>query len=396
VIWEAAEPARVASSGEAKGALERIARRIAIELETAKDVLVLLNDETREVNPDLAACVLSTALAGGQKVRVLFARGSHKLPTPDAHLDAVFSRLGGTERRALEVSHHDARRSPFVEVAGLPLHRLVAESEHTLALGSVEPHYFAGWTGAHKTATIGVMGFEGIEANHEGALDAASKPLALEGNPVFDGVARVANALGERLFCLNEVHADHRIVAWSAGRWRAALEQVVPEASTVFVREASAPVDLLVASVEGPLARDLYQAEKGIKNAEICVKDGGAVVLHAACPAGAGPDRFLQLLAAARTHEEALRRVAEDGYRLGDHKAVKLRALEARGVAIHLACPGIAAFPEEAKKVEDARLSLHASLEEALAAAVASRVVSRGLLVRDAGNLVVRLPSPVG
>src|SRR5271169_4136129 len=144
IEWEAALPARVAPAHEAKSALERIARRIAIE------TLVLLNDESRSVNAELVACVLSTALASSKRVRVIFARGSHPLPTPDEHIDATFSLLGAAARRSLEVSHHDARRSPFSEVAGVPLNRAVAESEHVVALGSVEPHYFAGWTGAHK------------------------------------------------------------------------------------------------------------------------------------------------------------------------------------------------------------------------------------------------------
>ncbi len=392
VEWEAALPARVAPSGDPKASLERIARRLSIELEDASETLVLLNDESRSVNPGLVACVLGTALASSKRVKVIFARGSHPLPTPDEHIDAAFSLLDASARRSVEVSHHDARRSPFVEVGGMPLHRAVAETEHVLALGSVEPHYFAGWTGAHKTATIGVMGLEGIEANHEGALEPDSAPLVLDGNPVFEGVARVANALGERLLCVNEVRApgsdDGRMIAWSVGRWRPALEQVLPEARVAFVREVRGPFDLLVAAVEGPLGRNLYQAEKGVKNSERCVADGGAVVLHAPCPAGLGQDRFLGLLERARTHEDALRVVSEEGYRLGDHKAVKVRALEARGVRWHLACPGISAFPEAAARVRAAGFQLTASLEEALHAAGDRK---RGLLVQDAGNLVATL-----
>jgi hypothetical protein len=155
------------------------------------------------------------------------------------------------------------------------------------------------------------------------------------------------------------------------------------------VRDVGEKVGLLVAAVQGPLARNLYQAEKGIKNSESCVADGGAVVLHAACPEGTGPARFLELLAAAPDHETALASVAR-AYKLGDHKAVKVRALEARGVRWHLACPGISAFPEQARLVERAGLALHASLEDALAAASA-RGPKTGLLVEDAGNLVVRV-----
>src|SRR5271155_1759471 len=90
IEWEAALPARVAPAHEAKSALERIARRISIELEDASETLVLLNDESRSVNAELVACVLSTALASSKRVRVIFARGSHPLPTPDEHIDRTF------------------------------------------------------------------------------------------------------------------------------------------------------------------------------------------------------------------------------------------------------------------------------------------------------------------
>jgi hypothetical protein len=373
VRFEAALPARIAPSLEPSVALDRIARRLAIELDGVGETLVLLNDESRTANPPLIAAVLRVALAHG-RVRVLFARGSHPPPTPADHVALALSGLTESERHALLVEAQPGR--------------LVEEAAKIVALGSVEPHYFAGWTGAHKTATIGVLDKESIRRNHANALSPASRPLALDGNPVFDGIARLALALGERLTCVNAVEAEGRLLAWSVGPWRAALNQVLPEATTVFVREVPHQVDLLVAAVTGPLARSLYQAEKGIKNSESCVKDGGAVVLHAPCPEGTGQSRFLDLLARAATHEAALASV-QAAYELGDHKAVKVRALEARGVTWHLACPGISAFPEQAALVARAGLALHASLEEAIGAATATPRAT-GLLVEDAGNLVVR------
>ncbi len=382
-------PARVAPAEEPRATIERIHRRLTIELDGSAEVLVLLNDESRVVDAEVVTAVLAAAKGAARRVKVLFARGSHPLPTPDAHIDAAFGGLSGEERRALPVEHHDARRSPFVEVAGVPLHKAVAEAERIVAVGTVEPHYFAGWTGAHKTATIGCMGLEGIEANHENALEPGSRVLALDGNPVFEGIAKVANALDARLLCVNTVQVEGKRIAWSVARWRGALDQVVPEASVAFVREVEAPFDVLVAAVEGPLARNLYQAEKGVKNSESVVADGGAVVLHAACTGGVGQDRFLSLLAAAKTHDAALAKVRDEGYVLGDHKAVKLRALEARGVTWHLACPGVSAFPEAARKVQDAGLALYSSLEEAVAAACRGER-RRGLVVHDAANLVAK------
>ena len=397
IRWESASPALVGASEATSAAGARIARRLAIELDGPRRTVVVLNDESRGTSPEAVAVLVRAAVSASRSVKVIFARGSHPLPAKPAyegHRDLAFARLGPEDLDGLPVLHHVAREKESQgELAGFLLNKEVLEADKVLALGSVEPHYFAGWTGAHKTATVGVMGFRSIETNHELALDPGSHVLALEGNPVFEGIARAADALGERLVCVNEVRVGDRLVAWGAGRWRPALESVLDAARTVYVRKIAAPVDLLVAATEGPLGRNLYQAEKGVKNSEICVRDGGAVVLLAPCEDGTGPARFLELLARAKDHATALAILKAEGYRLGDHKAVKVRALEARGVRWHIASSGLVGNPAAARAVSEAGLALHGTLEDALAAARSElgTELGRALLVEDAGNIVVHV-----
>jgi nickel-dependent lactate racemase len=68
------------------------------------------------------------------------------------------------------------------------------------------------------------------------------------------------------------------------------------------VREVGAPFDLVVSTNGGhPLDRNLYQAVKGMAAADRVLRDGGTVVMAAACedgvPAGGA---FARLLAEAR------------------------------------------------------------------------------------------------
>jgi lactate racemase len=269
------------------------------------------------------------------------------------------------------------------------LDRRILDADLVVAFGSVEPHYFAGWAGAHKTATIGVAARETIARNHEHALSLDSRPLALDGNPVFDGLRQVLSALEakRRLLAINHVlDGAGRPLAVGVGTWRGSLQRVLPVAERRFVAPRAEQVDLLVACPEGPLAESLYQADKAIKNHEAVVKSGGDVIVWSEALDSAGSDRFLTLLRAAPDHAAALAEVERAGYVLGDHKAVRLRALEARGVRLHVAAPAL-----DPEALAGTGISHYPSIEEALAALRAP--AGRGLVVEDAGVLVSSIPA---
>ncbi len=341
---------------------------------------LLVNDADRAMPVALPDVVRELWERSGERAAIVVATGTHAG-------DAAFYR---DRYQGLPVVVHDARDAAAheqVDAEGGPvgIDRRVTRADLVVAFGSVEPHYFGGWSGAHKTASVGVMDRASIEQNHRGALDPACQVLALDGNPVFDGLARVLRALeagGRALLCVNHVLDPHdRPVSVAVGTWRGALERAIPAARAPFVRAVPAPVDVVIARVRGALAKNLYQAEKGLKNNEHVVRDGGDVVVEADMASGVGPDRFVRLLEEAPTLDEALRRV-EERYVLGDHKAVKLRALQARGVRVRLVSPHL---PAEATR--RAGLEVHATLEAALSAIRAdgrAPAGGSGVVVEDA------------
>jgi nickel-dependent lactate racemase len=151
----------------------------------------------------------------------------------------------------------------------------------------------------------------------------------------------------------------------------------------------SRPVDLIVARVRPPLDKSLYQADKGIKNVEAAVRDRGIILLEAPCEEGIGLDRFFKLMERAPTHGETLELVKKDGYELGDHKAVRLRALaELHGVGL-----GIVSSRLSDGEAGIVGLEPFAGATEAAHWAIA-RVGQRGgraLIVEDAGNMTLTL-----
>ena len=160
-------------------------------------VLLLVNDPHRgtRTRPVLAAlCEARRGLTRQPRFRVLVATGTHRFDAPErrAFETATFHDCG-LELDA--VAWHDAfDSSALAEIAGFRMHRWIDESKFLLPIGSVGLHYFAGLTGAHKTATIGCMSYEDIERNHAGAMNSASDAFVCRGNPVFDDIARTLGA----------------------------------------------------------------------------------------------------------------------------------------------------------------------------------------------------------
>ena len=355
------------------GAIRRALRK-------AKRPVMLVNDASRVQLRCLPELLHELWQEAGE-APILIATGSHPAE-PAQYRD----RLGGLPvevHRADVIEDH----APLGEAR---IDRRLLAADLIIAWGTVEPHYFGGWSGAHKTATVGFFDRASLTRNHRHALQLSSRPMALEGNPVFDDLAESLALLESerRLLAVNHViDEEGRPLAVGLGTWRGSLERTLKTARAYYAKSLPQQVDLLIARVEGPLGASLYQADKGLKNNELLVRTGGDLILEAPMRKGVGQDRFLRLLEEAPTHEEA-QAAAEEGYQLGDHKAVRWRALEARGVRIRVVSPHL-----EAEALAAAKVEVHPSLEAALEAVRQERSASagQGLVVQDAGRVVCSL-----
>ncbi len=289
--------------------------------------LVIVNDGTR---PTPTAVVLDVVGDGLEACGASFlvATGAHRAPTEDEYRFI----LGKNYVRFREKTEaHDAQdRTSLVFCgttrAGTPLwlNRRVLDADKILVIGSVEPHYFAGYTGGRKAFLPGVAGYETIQANHKLALEPQAHSLALDENPVHRDMEDALSHIKADVFSIMTVlDKDQEVVFCTAGDLRTSFHAAVRAANDVFAVPLRRRFDVVISVARSPMDINLYQAQKAIDNGALAVMDGGVLILVASCWDGVGDRAYLDLLGSAATPQEALDKIAA-GYKLGYHKAAKI------------------------------------------------------------------------
>jgi nickel-dependent lactate racemase len=75
---------------------------------------------------------------------------------------------------------------------------------------------------------------------------------------------------------------------------------------------------------------NLYQAQKGLAHAALVTKDGGTIVLIAACPEGTGRHSYERWMEGVTSYQAVFERFQREGFRIGPHKAYQIARDAAR------------------------------------------------------------------
>ena len=330
-------------------------------LSGGKAVIVIVNDATR---PTPTAAMLDPIADDLEAAGASFivATGAHRAPT-----EAEYRFILGKhyERFRDRTMAHNARDASCLVERGktrngtpILLNRAVVEADRVVVLGSVEPHYFAGYTGGRKAFLPGVAGYATIEANHRLALDPRAAALELADNPVSQDMEDALRFIPERVFAIMAILDKHqRLTAVRAGDLRASFEAAVVKAKSIFAVELEAKADIVISVAKPPMDIDLYQSQKAIENGSLAVKDGGCLILVSSCRDGVGDEAYIKLLASESDPEAVLRRI-DESYRLGWHKAGKIArvAMKAKIMAVSELDAGLlaSAFIEKQPSIQDA------------------------------------------
>ena len=301
----------------------------------ADNLLIIVNDASRPTPTAKIIKELYAYLCKCRSLTFIVATGTHRPPTHE-EMVYIFGEFYAEFKQNIII--HDSKNKSdnfYIGTSKLGtevyLNKCLKSATDVLVIGSVEPHYFAGYTGGRKAFLPGIAGYSSIEMNHKHAMSVASKPRALMGNPVAEDMTDTLELLSDiNIFSIQAVlTGEHKIYAVAAGDIVDSFELAVQKADEIYCVFYKRKANIVIAVAPYPLDIDLYQAQKALENSKLALKNNGVLILVSKCRMGIGEDHFMELLNRAGSCEEALDIIAK-GYKLGDHKAAKLLHLGAR------------------------------------------------------------------
>jgi len=294
----------------------------------SETVTLVVNDATRPASFPMIAPIEEIL---EDKVRILFATGTHRPVTPEEK--SIL--LGGCFPNA-PWKNNDCDSPGMVYIGRTPMGTPVSmdpwlfDGNPVVAVNSVEPHYFAGYTGGRKSFLPGVSSRESIVLNHFHACMEGALPGRLNGNPVHTDMMDALSMLEERVEIVqgNGVMHSGRLVHFFTGTCRESFmkaSEASAELSTVSVPYRS-PV--VIVHPGEPLDISLYQSEKAIYNCDSVVEDGGHLLLISSCEEGFGANHLEN--AFITSMDESWNFPERHQYNLGDHTIVRLKNMRKR------------------------------------------------------------------
>ena len=257
-------------------------------------------------------------------VTLVFALGSHRRQTPEE-----MRRLAGDyayERINVVDSDIDDCIRMGVTANGTPVDitRVVAEADRKIALGNIEFHYFAGYSGGYKAIMPGVSTPAAIQSNHKLMIKPESCAGRLEGNPVREDIEEAGRICGLD-FILNVVLDEHKeIVKVVCGDPIKAHRVGAAFLDRLYTKEIDRGADIVIVSQGGaPKDLNLYQTQKALDNSKHAVKDGGIIILIGSCAEGYGEHTFEDWMLNSESPDDLVNKIRRH-FVLGGHKAAAI------------------------------------------------------------------------
>jgi nickel-dependent lactate racemase len=308
-------------------ALKQAADACASFLASSRRVLVLVNDYTRPTPNGPVLEALSPVLAD-KDVKFLVCAGTHRPPT-DAEYATIF---GPAIRQSSIVNRqsvmcHDSRDKSRLFFLGktsfgtdIWLNKELLWADKVITINSIEPHYFAGYTGGRKGFLPGIAGYETITRNHNMVTHPKSLTFGLTGNPVHEDMTEAAKMLPRPVFSIQLVQrgltdtrdttqfrrgigiasqvqptASHQLLSVRFGDLFKSFDEAAADAHKVFAVPVKEKADIVLSVLGPPSNINFYQAQRAVEFARPVLRNPAVHITVSACFDGVGNDSFIQV-----------------------------------------------------------------------------------------------------
>lgn len=377
---------------------------LTLPFQIDRETLVIVNDLDRPTPTGVIFAALSDTHPDILSCDILVATGAHKLTEdPDVIKRAILGDIAPAHTGGFHI--HNCWDDPMMRVGATRRGTEVTVSGRLFsygriaAIGSVEPHWFAGYTGGRKSLIPGVSAYETIRQNHRLASHPDARHMKTDGNPLhedlIDATTRVIDAHrkkwgGSSIVGVNAVaHADDICYITTAP----ILDSIDPlrDAVDAIYSARAYRADIVIALAEAPMDRDIYQAMKSFENTRFILNPGGVFLLIAAAPDGVGPPHFSRTLSLGGRPGDLEEHLA-GSYELGNHKFINPLDFVQNNGRLLVCSEALSSLPDAPADLGffQAESSFPRAFDAALSHLQASGIhVPRVAVVRDAVNTVL-------
>lgn len=334
-------------------ALKELVKERVETLGSNATAVIVISDITRSVpHPLLLPPVLQSLEACGVRrdcITLLIGTGIHR-PNEGEELIALVGReIAGNYRVVNHFCRHTADLVHCGKTSkGIPivLNRHYCEADIKILTGFIEPHMWAGYSGGRKSLLPGIASMETMQHMHGYAMVAhpATRYGQLEDNPFHEAGLEVLDRVGADFLVNVTLDSRKQVTGWWCGHPVDAHLQGCRFLEQHCRVQLDEPLDFVLTTNAGaPLDCNLYQAVKGMTGAAGVVREGGTILIAAACPEGVGSPEYDQLMELFDSPGAFLARLQEPGFFVPDQWCAQEMAQVMLQHSVKVKCSGIEA-----------------------------------------------------
>lgn len=270
-------------------------------------VVIVTSDITRYTGSDVYLPILADELrAAGvvdHQISVVIGLGIHRGQSVEEQRKI----LGPLYGRVEVFDHACDEPGQLVDLGetetGLPvqINRRVMEADRVIVTGTVGFHYFAGFGGGRKGLVPGVASRKTCMATHFkvfnppeiGGKHPRAVTAQLEGNPVHEAILQAARKVKPAFLLNTVVSPEKELLAVFCGDMEQAHLAGCDFVRSLYSVPLEKPCELAIVSCGGqPKDINFIQAHKALAYGVNALREGGTIILLAACPDGFGNPTF--------------------------------------------------------------------------------------------------------